>query len=167
MTKLTAIGIETAQVKVRPERGDTPAQYMEVRGLSAEDFLNLFRGYAGPLAVVLDAVIEKKIDLDLSNVTALAGLLVDQVPGLVADAIVIANDDREDPQAAYEAAKRLPISVQLEAVEKIALLTFVDQTPGELLETVVRMMGGMQGLLKESGQALRNAVAMSREAKPN
>jgi len=148
MAGLTALGFETADVIARKAKGDQPARYLTVRGLSASDVMRLVKIHGPALGRMFETIVSGKVKLDLDSAAMLAGMCLDQAPALLSDIIVVAADTPpEEILDAFEQAQRLPVSVQLEAFEKIAELTFIDQTPGEFVETVVKLLGGMNGLL--------------------
>lgn len=148
MAGLTALGFETADVLVRKGRGDKPDQFLTVRGLSSADVMRLVRIHGPALGRMFEMLVAGKVKLDLDSAAMLAGMVMDQAPALLSDVLVIAADTPpEEILTAFDAAQRLPVSAQIEAFERIAELTFIDQTPGEFLETVVKMLGGMNGLL--------------------
>lgn len=155
MTGLSDLEFETRNILVRRQRGVEgeegfkPAAHLTVRGLSSEDVLRVVKIHGGAIAALFDAVQSQKIELNLDNTATLASLMLDQAPDIVADIIVVASDST-DVLADFERAKKLPMPTQLSALEAVAELTFVDQTPGEFLGAVIRMMGGMNGLLRDA-----------------
>lgn len=155
MTSLSDLGHETADILVRPAKGEEgkdgyrPAAYLTVRGLSSEDVLRLVKIHGGAIAAIFNAVQQQKIELNLENTSALASLMLDQAPDIVADTLVVASDS-QDVLKDFEIAKKLPMPTQLAALEAIATMTFVDQTPGEFLGAVIRMMGGMNSLVRDA-----------------
>ena len=161
MTGLIDLDVETRDILVRKQRGVEgeegfkPAAYLTVRGLSSEDILRLVKIHGGAIAAIFDAVQKQKIELHLDNTATLASLMLDQAPDIVADLLVVASDST-DVLADFERAKKLPMPTQLAALEAVAELTFVDQTPGEFLAAVVRMLGGMNGLIRTIPAAAKN-----------
>ncbi len=81
---------------------------------------------------------------------ALAGLgaiLIKSAPGIVADLITAAADaDLDDPDD-IAFARRLPIGVQVDALDKIAFLTFGEGGLGKLIATVIKAATETQGLV--------------------
>lgn len=159
MTSLADFQHDTAQVCIRKARGGNPEKTITVRGLSPTDVMRLVNIHGSGIAAVFDAIEKGKIALDLSSTAAISGLVIQNMPNLIADVIRIACDmeatTADEIEAAHEAIKRLPISAQMEAIEKITELTFVDATPGEFVEVVVKMMGGMRKLVSD----LQNPIA--------
>lgn len=167
MTGLTALGFETADIMVRKARGEKPAQYITVRGLSAQDVMRLVKIHGPALGRMFEMVVQGKVKLDLDNAATIAGMLMDQAPAMLGDLIVMAADTPpEEILAAHEQAIKLPVSVQLECIERIAELTFVDTTPGEFLGIVVKMLGGMNGLLTAVGLAPADAAQPASSPSP-
>lgn len=82
--------------------------------------------------------------------------LLDAAPKLVGEIIACAADE---PAMADKAAK-LPLNVQLEALEKIAALTFeAEGGPKKFFEAVIRIMGGTTDLMIDLNQSKIGSLA--------
>lgn len=169
VTNLSAFGFETAEIvlrKAKPAVGDKPAvpeAKIVVRGLGSHDVMRIVRVHGPSLVQTLTAVLASRGDTpeatDADALQSLAGEFIvrlsDQVPDAIADMIVVASDDPE-PVKGFAIAKKLPLPVQLKAVQEIVRLTLEDFGGlGELMETVVTLLGGANGLatLLRSSQA--------------
>lgn len=122
-------------------------QTMVVRGLSFEDITILVKAYGGDLTALFSQMASGQGELALTDTTALVAKFFNMAPLAAAHAIALAADAPEY----VEAARRLPLPVQLDAIEKIAALTFeVEGGPKKVLETVIRIAQGttevIQGL---------------------
>lgn len=164
LAKLTDLGFDTADVIVRAargvegEEGYQPAQYVRVRGFSTDDTMALAACHMGPLATLYQHAVTNGENFD--SIAGFVKLASEHAPEVLADVICIATDSRgDDYLKAIEIAKKLPLAIQFEIVEKVARLTFPgDNSVGEFIETVVKMLGGIDGLLKN----VKTSVAGSR-----
>jgi len=166
--KLTDLGFETSEVlvrKARPAKGETPAteaKFVTVRGLGSEDIMRLVRLHGTVLAATFDGVISGKKEINLDSTAEIVGLVADQAPSIIGDIIQLAAD-AEDSHDGYTMASRLPFPTQLRIIEEVANLTFVDTTPGEFLEMVLKMTNGAndlyENLLRSSAGSLASAKA--------
>lgn len=173
VSQLSALGFETAEVLVRkakpakpaqgtrPAQEATPDQYITVRGLSSHDVMRIVRVHGPSLVTTLTSVLAGRSVEDGAN-EALAGefivRLAEQVPDAIADLIVIASDDQE-PVKGFDIAKRLPLPVQLKVIQEVVKLTLEDFGGlGELVETVVTMLGGMNGLVAQMTSSTAGAA---------
>lgn len=158
LTQLTDIGFETAEITVRPAKGDKPAQTLKVRGIGLQDLMKLLRVHgpgmvglfnklmgAAQIAEATKGEGAASVDpLDAANIILVA---MEQAPDLIADLIVLATDS-PNTQAAFQVASRLPMPVQLKALQEIVRLTLEEHGGvGEFIETVLSLVGGANGLL--------------------
>lgn len=130
MSGLHLIKLPTKTIKV------SPTSDFSVRGLSLPDILSLVAVYRDDATIIFDKFAEtQEVSMDIVfEVIAMA-------PQLVALLINLAADGDEDTMAM---ARTLPVQVQADALEAIATLTFdAEGGPKKLIETVVRMMGGL------------------------
>lgn len=125
-----------------------------VRGLSLEDLTVLMRSHYKPMVELFDRYVNEaaleKMDADVTGGSLglgdMEGVVLDVLqvaPGLLGDVIARAADETEDPAL----ARRLPIAVQIDAIEKIVTLTL--QAEGgleKLVETVTKLAAGMTTL---------------------
>src|SRR5690606_36122431 len=145
--QLTELGFETEEILVRPAKGDKPAQSITVRGIALDDIMKLFRVHGPDIIKLYDNLTSDKAKLEAGDSAQIVLQALEQFPDLVADLIVLATDAK-NTVAAHAVAKRLPVTVQLNAIEAIIRLTLEDHGGvGELIETVLRMFGGVNGLL--------------------
>lgn len=109
-----------------------------VRGLSLDDISSLVQRYRPALQSIYEEF-EQQGDFTLESTASLVEGMIASFPGFVAYAIALASDEPEQA----ELARKLPMSVQVEAVEHIGRLTFVAEGgPKKVLATVVRVLKG-------------------------
>jgi len=115
-----------------------------VRGLSLNDVSILVQRHGKRLNELYQQFTEQG-DLTTETVAAFALPLLKSAPEIAAELIACAAGDPDDA----EIAGRLPFPVQIDALEKIAILTFeAGGGPKKLLETVVRLAQGTTSLLE-------------------
>lgn len=147
-TQLSELGFETRKIVVRPAKDDKPEVALTVRGISAEDVMRLVQIHGPAMSKLFNQITSKEVAIDLDNTARIATVLLNQAPDIVADLLLIATDEM-DVNKGFEVAKRLPIPVQLNALEAIAELTFIDGgSVGEMIGTVTKMLAGTNGLVK-------------------
>lgn len=169
--KLTDLGFETEDVLVRPaagaegEPGYRPAQYMTVRGFSADDVMNLVKIHGPALNLIFEQGLAAGVDFN--STAALTRMAYEHAPELLADIIVMATDSTGDDYfPAFEIAKKLPISTQFSAIEKIARLTFVgEDAVGEFIGTVVKMLGALDGLRRSAQPSADGSGASGKQSR--
>ena len=112
-----------------------------VRGVSLVDISMLLRNRGDEIR----AFFSKYSADDAADQTSAAGMkLLESAPDLAAELIACAADEPK----MVKTALRLPISVQLDALEKIAELTFdAEGGPKKFFEAVIRVMQGTTNLL--------------------
>lgn len=136
-----------------------PGGDITVRGLNLADILTIIQNHRAPLDALFKAIGEKaklpkgtpgsEFELDELGIQLMP--LISQAPDAAAQIIACAAD--EPGPDGLRIAKRLPLPVQVDALEKILALTF--QTiggPKKLLETVIRLAQGANGLLSDLNQ---------------
>ncbi|AGH31468.1 hypothetical protein LOKG_00032 [Loktanella phage pCB2051-A] len=147
MSGLHLIKLPTKAIKV------SPTAEFSVRGLSLPDILSLVAVYREDAVILFDKFAEKE-DVDMNMVFEVIAL----APQLVALLINLAADGDE---STMETARALSVSVQADALEAIASLTFdAEGGPKKLIETVVRMMGG----LTEASAAIGDSKTLSAQS---
>lgn len=145
--QLTELGFDTEEIVVKPAKGDKPQQSITVRGIALDDIMKLFRVHGPDIIKLYDQLTKDKAKLESGDSAQMVLQALEQAPDLVADLIVLATD-ATNTKAAHAVAKRLPVTVQLKALEAIMRLTLEDHGGvGELIETILRMFGGVNGLL--------------------
>ena len=133
---LKHIKLPEAQVKF-------PGGDIAVRGLSLDDLSFIVQRHGAKLNVLFKSFTEGG-ELTVEGVANFALPLLNAAPEIAAELIACASGDPEDAHIAAD----LPFPVQLEALEKLAELTFnVSGGPKKLVETVLRMAKGTTGLL--------------------
>ena len=116
-----------------------------VRGLCLDDLSYLMRRHGSKLKKLLEDFSQTG-EVTVEGVAAFALPILEAAPEIAAELIACASGDKNDAGI----AATLPLPVQLDALEKLAELTFsADGGPKKLLETVVRMAQGVNGLLSE------------------
>lgn len=116
-----------------------------VRGLSLADLTRLVRRHGRAMSEFFDRMASSG-NVDLERVAVMGSALAEAAPELAAEIIAVAADEPE----LVDTALRLPFPVQIEALEKIALLTF--ETEGgakKVVEAVIRSVSGVQTFLAD------------------
>lgn len=115
---------------------------LELRGLSLNDVSTLMRGYVGEINNLFKLYEDDATrDLAMTQSVKFATTIVTEAPHLVAQMIVLCNDDDQD---CLPIAQRLPIHVQVEAVRKIIEITFEEAGGAKkFLDSLVGMVKTM------------------------
>lgn len=125
-----------------------PGGNFAVRGLSLDAIMHLFQRHGEKLQEVFTELTKGSGEVTTETVAALALPLLRLAPDIAADLIACGSGAPEDA----DIAAKLPLPVQLEALEQIVTLTFAAEGgPKKLLETVIRMAEGTTGLLSSLG----------------
>lgn len=118
-----------------------------VRGVSLQDTIALVRHHGPALSNLFNQITSGK-DVRIDAMLSVATTLLEQAPEMVAELIALASGE-STPEAVAGAA-RLPLPVQLDALEKIGKLTFFAEGGlGKFAETVIRVMQGTSGAINE------------------
>jgi hypothetical protein len=126
-----------------------------VRGLGLDDIKFLFSNNAQQLKLVFDQASNLAKAADEIDYVSFAAALIHLAPDVVTTAIACANDEADDD--GIMAARRLPMAVQIDAIEKIGRLTFeTEGGPKKVFEIVMRMAKGAQGMLPNVPTQLKN-----------
>lgn len=128
-----------------------------VRGLSLADLSLIVGKHGDILGQLFNEAAENGGSVQAATIASLAGELVRRAPEVVGLAVALAADvvspDQEvELLAASVSASRLPIHVQLDAMQKVGTLTF--GTEGGIKkawETIISLLSGAQSVL--TGQA--------------
>lgn len=125
------------------ERVDIDAKnHFTVRGVSFEDITKLVNKH-GPVCVLIYTKFTEskgKHGLRPETIGQLISLAMGQFPDAVAEMIAIAAEEPET----VSTVQRLPLGIQLDAIEKIVRLTFTGEADvKKLVETVTRMAGAV------------------------
>lgn len=110
-----------------------------VRGLSTADVSKLLQNHRQDLEVLF-SVFEKSKELSTESIESVALYLMQDMPTLTAELIVIASDE---PEAGIEQVMMLPLPSQLDALGKIMKLTF--EEAGGLKNFVAMLMTLLRG----------------------
>lgn len=171
--QLSEIGFETINVLVRKGKGGQPDQHVTLRGISADDLMKLFRAHGPDMIKLFNSLVGKyQANVDDANIVTVLLDAAEQAPDLIADLIVLAADTpAAERVAAFNVAKRLPVPVQLKALQALVTLTLEDfGGVGELVETITHMTKGVNGLSKSllaspNGSAASDVPSASLKAK--
>lgn len=116
-----------------------------VRGLSLDIIAHLVQRHGEKMQSLFTNFLKGSGEITSETVASFALPLIQAAPDIAAELIACASGDPEDA----EIAARLPLPVQLEALEQLVALTFsAEGGPKKLLETVIRMAEGTTGLLE-------------------
>lgn len=131
-------------LRIPEEVVETRAGKFSVRGLSADDVSFLVKYHGDDLTSLFNDFIAEENELTSDQVMKFVLPIIQQLPVLVAKLIACAADDPEQ----FDLVRRLPISAQADALEKIVVLSFdAEGGPKKFAETVVRLLEGTNGLL--------------------
>lgn len=124
---------------------ELPGGGFAVRGLSLNDIAFLVQRHGAKLqALFTQFTTNATGEISTEAVAAFALPLIQAAPEIAAELIACASGDPDDA----DIAASLPFPVQVEALEKLASLTFdASGGPKKLLETVLRLAQGTTGLL--------------------
>lgn len=119
--------------------------FFDVRAISLPDVAMLISVHDDAISLIVSMVRENKNAFEMDDVTQigdatalLIGNLIRESPLLVANLIAICADE----PSMMSTASRLPITVQLDAVSKIAKLTFTD------LASVKKLMADVMNIVR-------------------
>lgn len=148
-------GIETVML---PKGGS-----FTVRGLALSDITRIFRARTQDLSDFFEHYMAENDKLSsgdpkyqaLKSSTKFGGALLEKAPDVVADIIAYASDE---PTKSH-VARTLPFPVQLDALEKIAALTFTEEDGAKkAAETVMRMITGGRNLMGDLTQQVSGFI---------
>ena len=121
----------------------------DVRGIALDDLGVLLKNHLTDLDALMD-LYEKEVREDI-RVTATAQYaigLVREAPGLVANVIALCSDAPDS----VDKARRLPLAVQVKALETIGRLTFEEAGgPKKFFENLKTLFGAMRPAPKLTG----------------
>lgn len=121
----------------------------EVRGVSLDAILRICRRHWGEMGQLFEQVMERAdggIGLDLNQAGDIASGLLESVPTIAAEIIAEAAGYSEPD--AIELFRKIPAPSQLEALDKIAALTFTSEMPPKkVIEIVLRHLVGVKKTL--------------------
>lgn len=122
-----------------------------VRGLSFDDIATLVRSHYEPLSNLFDEYIAEGVAAAVTESEgeelsqAVMGVMK-QAPGLIADVIALAADEPD----LIDKIKKLPIGVQIDAIQKTLTLTLqAEGGLGKLVETITGLVQGLSSLSTE------------------
>ena len=117
---------------------------VSVRGFGLDDILVLYARNAELMSQMFDSFERGELSSvpGLDDNKAMAIALVKSCPGMVAEAIALADGELDDESIA--AAKKLPLSAQIECIQLIGTMTFESLGgPKNTLAAVIQMFNGM------------------------
>lgn len=154
---LKDLKLPTVIVKVGPD------SEFAVRGLALDDITRIMRENGITLDAIFDTVMSGRAEnmLNEDAIGDYAMTMVQSAPGVAAQLIALAADGDPDDPAEIEMARRLPVTIQIDALVKIGQLTFaMEGGPKKLLETVVMVAKGTTSLMSDL-KALPNGSGKS------
>lgn len=135
-------------LKIPEEVVEIPGGSFAVRGLNTDDMAYLIRKHGASMEKAYASFADSNENFTPEDLKDFLVPLLEYAPELLAELIACAADDME----AVPVARRLPFPSQVDALEKIAQLTFeVAGGPKKFLETVTRLLQGTTGLLQSLG----------------
>lgn len=141
-TSLSDYELPTEEVVIRPGAS------FRVGAISFEDISKIVAKHGPVAALIYQRFTETQTSgLSPETVGNFVGSVVNEFPEAVAYMIATATGE-PDVDAVQKVVNRLPVGVQLEAIEKIMSLTFVGEAEvKKLVETVTRMFMGVTGVV--------------------
>jgi len=138
-------GLQELQLPTKNIKVPNNPKGFDVRGLSLPDIIAIVHDYREDAVALFERFSnDEEVNGDILY------KVIEMAPDLVALLINLASDGNK---TTLPIARKLPIQVQLDALESIAGLTFdAEGGPKKLVETVVRMMGGFTDV-SEAAQA--------------
>jgi len=134
-------------IKLPEATVEFPGGDFAVRGLSLDDISFLIQRHGQKLQSLFSEFVSKNGEVTVEAVASFALPLLQSAPEIAAEMIACATGEVDAD--AVKIASALPFPTQLDALEKLASLTFsVSGGPKKLLGTVVRMAQGTTGLLE-------------------
>lgn len=119
-------------------------KFHAVRGLNLMDIMGLVERHKAPITAAF-AEMSGETDKALNAAGALGAGLLAALPEVAADVIAVASDEPES----VGVVTKIPASIQLALLEKVAELTFsAEGGAGKVLEIVLNAVGGATNLLK-------------------
>lgn len=114
---------------------------MHVRGLSLEDFATLFRAHLTDLEAVVHIFAQNQTPETAGQQVIKHGIgIVRDAPALATTLIALAIDEPDH----CEKVRKLPLAVQMMAIEKIAKLTFEEAGgPKKFVEGLASLLQGL------------------------
>lgn len=154
MAGINELDLESAVETVMLPKGE----FFTVRGLALSDISRLIRvrahdieGFFQKFMVEREQVMSS-LDPQVASkmsATKFGTDLLTKAPDLAAEIIACASDE---PTLAHK-VKRMPFPTQLDALEKITALTFIEEEGAKkAIETVMRALKGMTGLVGDLNQ---------------
>lgn len=123
---------------------ELPDGSFTVRGLSLDDLAYLVQRHSAKLQELFNTFAASS-ELTTEDVVQFALPMIQAAPEIAAELIACASGDPEDASIAGQ----LPFPVQIDALEKVARLTFeTGGGPKKLVETVIRLAQGTTSLLE-------------------
>lgn len=136
MTGLRNLTLPTHEVKV------SEGESFTVRGLSPNDALSLYYRHTGQLSALFDQFADKG-ELERTDINAVASTVVGTAPIVMAEIIAIGSGSNPGEAGFMEdvqIAMSLSAGVQMDALTKIADLTFTSDMPPGKFAAVVLML---------------------------
>lgn len=116
------------------------ADGFSVRGASIDDVLGLFYRHRGEMTALFEQYAGRGTEVTADDVALAGRAIFERAPALAAEIIVVAADgDMGEIEAEVAHVRRFPAAVQIDALEKIASLTFTSEMPpGKLLAVALQ-----------------------------
>jgi hypothetical protein len=137
------------ELRLPEEIIDAPGGKLTVRGVSLSDVIALVRHHGPVIRSLFKEVMDGgDVKISLDSIGGMGQDMLAKSPEIVAELIALAAGDGD--KDSIRIAGRLPFPVQIEAIEKIARLTFAAEGGlGKLIETVIRVAQGTTGVVEE------------------
>lgn len=136
------------KITLKTERIDfADGDFIEVRGLGVPDIMQLVEVHSETVSDLFDQFTGRDPNsITIDDLDQVPMALATRCPAIVAHVIALAADAQDQ----MDVVAKLPIDVQVAALEKIGTLTFGMQGGVKnFVETVTRIARGADGLIKE------------------
>lgn len=135
-------------------------QKIEVRGIAAADIMVAAQDYGPEIAIIFGKVQSGDFGGDIKSAIV---KMTRELPEMAGAVIALASDDYA-PET-VEVATKLPIPVQIEAIEAIFHETFYSEAEvKKLMESLTRMITAVSGVLTEVMPPLSSPTGIGESA---
>lgn len=134
-------------VLIQKEKVEFDGVEFEVRGLSLVDLVGLFKDYKEQVSKLFNMFAEVKDD---ETIGALIGTALDIAPDLMSAAVAVASDEPDQ----VEVVKKLPVPVMVDALTKVAKLTFKSEEEFvDFINALAEMVGASANIYSQTGES--------------
>lgn len=133
--------IQVKRSKIPTDSG--PDDFFEVRGVNVTDLMTLLNDHAPAMRKIYDMFVQDRKEGQPFNRDEVQKILINAIkefPDVVLRAVAHAADDPEG----YETLRQMPLAVQADALEQVALLSIRSEAElKKFQETMLRLIRGV------------------------